>query len=355
MAKIAIVTYSKPAAEVGRQLVAELEDAHLYLNEKFMTGVQPGIFPLSENDRDMPAALLANYQRLVFVTSTATAFRVLAPHVKPDNDKTPAIVVVDEGGRFAISFLGGRGDESDTMAERVAGILASQVVITAASETHKVPSPDLLGREHGWEIQNRKYLRAAAAAMVAGEPVAVVQQAGERDWLEGGLPNHIQLLESLEQYEPARHKACLLISDRAFDPEADQLPDVLVVYRPKSLSVGIACPENPKADFVQMAITKTLMDHGLSFRSIRNLSTIESNRTRAGLSQFAARHHFPVDFVSQEMLRRDHPSLAESEACALLAASSREVVVPRTLVFGQVAIAVARCPFEKPREGGPVA
>ncbi|MBI4613871.1 MAG: cobalamin biosynthesis protein [Planctomycetes bacterium] len=361
MAKIAIVTASKPAAELGRQLFPELTDCHLYLNEKFATGVQPGLFPVSGGYEGIVPTLLENYERIVFVMSVATTVNLLGSHIKGKSEG-PAVVVVDEGGRYAISLLDGKREDADTLCERIGAILNAAPVVTTATETHKVPSPDLLGREHGWEIQNRKHLKSAAGAMVAGEPVAVVQHAGERDWLEGGLPPHIQLLDSLEKFEPARHKACLLISDRAFDPEVDSLPEILVVYRPKSLVIGIDCTANPKADFLQMAITKTLMDSGLSFRSIRFLAAPEENRKKSGLSQFAARHHFPVHYFGPDTISgragatgSGATSLSPCEVSALLACGGEEIVVPATKVFGQITVGVARYPItNRPAEGEPM-
>jgi cobalt-precorrin 5A hydrolase len=62
--------------------------------------------------------------------------RVIAPFIKSKHTD-PAVVVVDENRRFAISALSGHEGGANRLANQVASILHTESVITTASETMK--------------------------------------------------------------------------------------------------------------------------------------------------------------------------------------------------------------------------
>ena len=82
-------------------------------------------------------------ENLVCIMAAGIVVRGIAPHLT-GKDKDPAVVVVDEAGRFAISLLSGHLGGANELARQVAQILKAIPVITTASDVQGVPALDLV-------------------------------------------------------------------------------------------------------------------------------------------------------------------------------------------------------------------
>ena len=196
-----------------------------------------------------------DYQQLVLFMPVGAAMRLLAPCLG-NKRSDPAVVCVDDAGRFVVSLLSGHLGGADRLAGEVAQALGATAVVTSASEVMGLPSVDLLGREFGWQIAaSPSVLTRASAAVVNGEPVAVYQDAGEADWWPPGqeLPTNFTLYESPETLIGALSDescaAALVITDRRMPPldgPSRERPSgwrskPVVVYRPRTLVAGMGC------------------------------------------------------------------------------------------------------------------
>jgi cobalt-precorrin 5A hydrolase len=76
------------------------------------------------------------YEGLIFIMALGIVVRVIAPFIKSKHID-PAVVVVDENRRFAISALSGHERGANRLASQVASVLRAESVITTASETMK--------------------------------------------------------------------------------------------------------------------------------------------------------------------------------------------------------------------------
>lgn len=70
----------------------------------------------------------------VLFLATGAAVRIVAP-LLADKRTDPAVVCVDEAGRFAISLVGGHEGGGNALAAQVAALLGAEPVITTASES----------------------------------------------------------------------------------------------------------------------------------------------------------------------------------------------------------------------------
>ena len=86
--------------------------------------------------KDLTKKLFSEFDGIIFCMATGIAARIIAPYI--DNKYIdPAVVTVDEGGRFAISLLSGHEGGANNLAIRVANILGAEPVITTASESRR--------------------------------------------------------------------------------------------------------------------------------------------------------------------------------------------------------------------------
>ena len=242
--RIAVVAITRHGIVMAGRIVALLSDAVLLAPEKFAAEAQAAAPQrhacyAGKTGEQIPA-LFANFDGIVAVVSLGAVVRLIAPHLG-NKEIDPAVVVVDEAGKFAIPILSGHLGGANALAGRIARELGAIPVLTTASDSRQTLAVDLLGRELGWVFEaTHDELVRASAAVVNDEPVALVQEAGSTDWWRnhangrpGPLPANVDLYTRLEDVDTERYAAVLWISTRSL-PEnyVDRLAGKCVVYRP---------------------------------------------------------------------------------------------------------------------------
>ena len=360
---VALVAVTRAGAELARKLQRGLPGADI-----FLAGQIPGPDDASGHtwhggSRELVRHLFAGYRALVIFGAVGMAVRLVGP-LAADKHTDPAVVVVDDGGRFAVSLLSGHLGGANALARRVAALIGADPVITTASDALGTLAVDLLGQEFGWRLENREQVARVSAAVVNGEPVAVLQEAGEPGWWhhEGQLPPNMHPLFSLEELAKSEWRAALIITDRVL-PGRDTLRLPCVVYRPRSLVAGIGCNRGTTADEIHTAVKAVFHTHGLSLTSLRKLATVDLKRGETGLHLFARSLGLPIQFFSGAELatvgHSPNPSAVVQrwvgthgvcEPAAILGSGSRELVVPKVR-SRNVTVAVARIDFGVARRG----
>ncbi|MET3507252.1 cobalt-precorrin 5A hydrolase [Halalkalibacter oceani] len=357
MDKIAFVAITKHGTELIRQLWQKRPDADLYYMTKHAYGDEEEKgFQLFEGSVKLQLPrLFAEYDGLVIVISLGAVIRMIAPILK-GKKVDPAVVVVDDRGQFVISALSGHVGGANELTKEIAGLLGAIPVITTASDVQKTIPVDIFGREFGWTIEDEQAVTPVSAAIVNEEPVLIVQEAGERHWWkhDKALPSHFTLVSSLADAEPDRFQAALVISDRLLPEEwMTILRTKGVLYRPKTLCLGIGCNRGRSAEEIEAVIFETLQELELSSKSVASISTIDLKKDEAGL--LAVCEKFQWEFICyspEELNEIPFPNPSEtvfrytgaygvSEPAALRTAKSRQLLLEKKK-SGNVTISIAR-------------
>ena len=240
----AVVAITRHGITMAGKIVATLPGATLFAPEKFCVEAEaaaPQHYECYEGKTaEQIPALFATFDAIVAVVSLGAVVRLIAPHLgSKAND--PAVIVMDEAGKFAIPILSGHLGGANALAGHLARALGAIPVLTTASDSRQTLAVDLLGRELGWTIEaTHDALVRASAAVVNDEPVALVQEAGSGDWWTQHangrtvpLPANIRVFARLEDVAPERFAAVLWISQRDMpDAYAQPLAGKCIVYRP---------------------------------------------------------------------------------------------------------------------------
>ena len=241
---IAVVAITSHGIELAGRIVAALPEAQLFAPQKFhdaALAAAPGAAHCyAGKTGDQIAALFATYSGIVCIISLGAVVRLIAPHLQ-NKAHDPAVIVVDEAARFVIPALGGHMAGANALAGRLAAALGATLVLTTASDVRATLAVDLLGQELGWGIEaDHAALLHCSAAIVNNEPVALVQEAGSKDWWTGhangrsvALPDNLALFERLEDVDLAQFSAVLWIATRKMPTNiAAALVERCVTYRP---------------------------------------------------------------------------------------------------------------------------
>ena len=133
---LAIVTLSEEGLKVAARLESGLgEGVDLFLPERFYQA-KPHTKPFSQGIRALVEDIFDKYDGMVFIMALGIVVRAVAPHIK-DKLSDPAVVAVDDAGRFAVSVLSGHEGGANELALKVANALHGEAVITTGTEAKK--------------------------------------------------------------------------------------------------------------------------------------------------------------------------------------------------------------------------
>ncbi|MFK0138317.1 precorrin-3B C(17)-methyltransferase [Streptomyces murinus] len=254
----------------------------------------------------------AECEQLVCFLATGATVRLLAP-LLAGKAADPGVVCVDEGGRFAVSLLGGHGGGANELAREVGELLGAEPVVTTATDAVGLAGLDTLG------LPCEGAVAAVSRALLDGEPVVL---AAESTWPLPPLPVSPQGSYTIR------------LTDRDVEPGSRE-----VLLRPPSLVVGVGASRGAPVDEVLGLIQETLREAGLSPRSVAELATVDAKSKEPGILGAAGRLGVPVVTYSAEELAAvevPNPSAAPlaavgtpsvAEAAALLGGG--ELLVPK--------------------------
>lgn len=349
MPTTAVVAITKHGIEIARRIKQKIPEVEIYVPAKHNDS-GADIHWFTEQSTQLVGNLFKTCDAIICVFSLGAVIRMIAPHLV-DKKSDPAVIVIDDRANHVISALSGHLGGANALARLVASFLKAEAVITTAADVNETIAVDLLGREFGWRIENFENVTMVSALMVNEEPIAIFQDAGERNWWQGRLPKNVTIVEQLGQLKESQFKASLLISDRIIDD-----PLVLsksVIYRPKSLVIGIGLHWDTSEETIESGIRSVFEENDLSFNSIRNIASINRGPSVEGLDNFSKKYDIPVELYEKERLAAvtvPNPSQAVekfegtasvSEAATLLS-SKGDLIVPKAKFPPNLTVAVSR-------------
>jgi cobalt-precorrin 5A hydrolase len=367
---IAVYAITRHGIRIAQQLRNDLDDIDVFVSAKLLDFAKSehglkDYLPLSLPMGPTLSKTFTAYDCHVFIISVGAVVRMIATLLK-DKKVDPAIVCVDDAARFSICVLSGHVGRGNAFTEQVANSLKAQAIITTASDAIGTLTVDILGRELGWTLDdlNRNVTRGCAA-VVNAEPVLFVQEAGERDWWprEQPLPPGVSYCVSLDEADPAAYEILLIATDREIRRSYPAHWEKAVIYRPKSLILGIGCDRGSSPEMVERGVRSLLDRHGLSVKCVKAVASVDKKSDEAAIIELARTLGCPLKFFSPEELDGvpgiENPSetvkkfvgtRGVAEPAALLAAGAPTLLVPKQAYTEpgagrSMTFAVARVPF----------
>lgn len=294
-------------------------------------------------------------ESLVFIMAAGIVVRTLAPLVK-DKKTDPAVIVLDENGRHAVSLLSGHLGGANDQARQIAAFLGGEAVITTASDLNGITSIDVWARDQGLGIEDWELLPRVGTRLLNEGTLDIFAD------IDLVLPPEFIRVE-----DPAA--ADILITNRTavhtvrVDHRKGTQRRKPLYLRPKNLVLGIGCNRNTSAEEIEEAVRMVLERFGYSFLSAGSVATIDIKAKESGLLEFCEQHGLTVDaFMPDDLNRvagitesaaalRATGARAVSEPAALLASGADKLLIGKQK-SGNVTVAVAQRKSEN--EGGRV-
>jgi len=283
-----VVAITEEGGALARRIGAALAGAEVALPVRFADGdVTPFEEPLSE----LLPRLFIEGRPLVCIMATGIVVRILAPHLK-GKGSDPAVVVLDEEGRFAISLLSGHLGGANALARRVADITGGEAVITTATDVRGLPAWDEVARMEGLSVGPLRNIRHLNGCLLCAEPVALVDPKRR-------ISGHFERVAQVRRFDTVMEADGYQAAGRVFVthhliPDLEGRDDVLLL-RPRDLVVGIGCNRGTTADEIESEVATVLRESFLAAGSVRCVATIDEKGDEAGLIEFARRWNLTIE------------------------------------------------------------
>lgn len=354
---LAVLALTRKGAALGKVVAQGMPGAHLYVPAKLrMTGA--GVKGFNQDLPALFAGLINDYSGIICIMAAGIVVRTLSPFLTR-KDRDPAVVVLDEKGRFAISLVAGHMGGANELAAHVAAITGGEPVITTATDVQGVFSPDLLAKRLKCGGLDFALLKRCSYGLLHGKKVGLysallqsVMPAGER--------SGITWYKSIKGLLASDCHYKVVVSNRRIAPGAAGKKNGAVIHlRPGNLVLGIGCNRHTPCDEIEQAVTECLDSAGCLMESVVRVATISSKSAEKGLLDFVRRHGLALDVFSPGRLNRipcptppsQHVMKAVGiggvcEPAALLSAGVKTLLCPKQKKKN-VTVAIAEIPLER--------
>lgn len=317
--RTAVFALSARGLSLARKIGAAIEGVEVFGPEALADG---GL-------RKEAARAFRRRRRVVFISAAGIAVRCVS-HLLKGKHVDPAVVVVDERGRFSISLLSGHMGGANRLAAEVAKAVGAAPVITTATDVWGLPSAEDLAEALGAVIEDPKKIKAVNSAMLGEGRVFVVDaNRRRRAEAEKRFAQAFIYGSSLPKRLGAKD-ACVIVSSRVESIPA-QLAGRTLLLRPREIVAGVGCGRGVAKSFIKKALLDAFERACLSPLSIRNLATIDLKKNERGLVSLARELDAPLESFPAERLNRVKcPS--GSSAVVLKATGAFAVAEPAALI-----------------------
>jgi cobalt-precorrin 5A hydrolase len=312
--RIAVVAITRGGAGLGQRLCKNLPGLHFHASRRYAGQAGSGCtFFDPAGLRELIAELWKSHDGLVLIMATGIVVRMIAPLLE-SKETDPAVVVMDDAGKFAISLLSGHLGGANELAERCAFASGARPVITTATDANNLPSFDMLAKEQGWAIEDLGKVKVLNTMLLDNQEIAVIDPSGRtRAWLHGR--GNVTFHQTIADAASGSAHGFLLVSNRYHPPQTT--PENLLILRPRNLVLGIGCNRNTPVDEIDELVTLHLKRLFLSINSVSCIASVAAKRDEAGLIAFAERLGVPFRcFQSEELGQVRFPSPPSGHALA---------------------------------------
>lgn len=223
-----------------------------------------------------------NADALLFIGSTGIAVRAIAPFVQAKT-KDPAVIVMDELGRFAIPILSGHIGGANKLSLMLSEWSGACPVITTATDVNGIFAVDTWAKSQGLIIANPERIKAISGKLLAGEPITIKSCYP----IKGKPPKGV--LFDDEDYD-------VFISH-----ENSENPDALQLIAPV-LTIGIGCKKGVRADAIASLYETVLRQVNCHPLAVCRVCSISLKAKETGLLDFCERRGLPFETFSASEL-----------------------------------------------------
>lgn len=220
----------------------------------------------------------------LFICAAGIAVRLIAPLIK-SKDQDPAVVVMDEFGRFSIPLLSGHLGGSNEAAAEFAKITEAELVLTTATDINGQFAVDVWSKYAGCHIMDISKIKLVSSAVLREEKVGISSGFP----FEGEMPAPLTLDE-------AETGICVSLAGNQ-----NTYQNTLNLV-PRIVTVGVGCRKGVSAEVFEKFILKQLSQKNIAIQAVERIASIELKKYEPCILSFCDKYKIPfVTFTAEEL------------------------------------------------------
>ncbi|MFZ5943611.1 MAG: cobalt-precorrin 5A hydrolase [Bacillota bacterium] len=286
------------------------------------------------------------YDGIILIMSAGIAVRVISPYINKKNID-PAVVVMDEKGKYIISLLSGHLGGANKLTKELAQLTGGHPVITTATDINSLNAVDALALKWKMDIEPIENIVFFNKALLHGHKYTF--------WADKDLQitDIDQEVKNFKEYSAGNNTWNVIISNKKCN---NLIGSNNIFLRPRNIMLGVGCKKNFPSEKFRNVVEKFLNENDLSIKSLGALATIDIKKEEKAILDLAQLLKIPLFVYSKEELNscyekfpflkksqfvyRTVNTLGVCEPAALLAAQNHTLLINKTSIEG-VTLAVA--------------
>ena len=294
MKNITIISFTKKGGDINKRLTDILSESNItsYTLEKYRFDNR--VKPLGNLKETVKRHF--NDDAVIFIGAVGIAVRSIAPYIK-DKFCDPAVLVIDEFGRYVIPLLSGHVGGANELANYIGEALSAAPIITTATDINGTFAVDIFAKKNNLLISSRKLAKDVSATLLDKKPVDIDSDIDGFD------------VKELKKKLNPKNKACdikVRITDRIYD-------DTVLTLIPKNLYIGVGCKKNTDADKMWDFVNDIFRLEGLDIRAVKSIGSIDIKRDEDAVKNLANRLNVPFLTFTKDELNSVSGDFFESE------------------------------------------
>ena len=295
--KTAIITLSENGLNIALKIKEQI-NSDIFSNKNYY-GFNID-FKIFIKLSDLIKEIFGCYDALIFIMSAGIVIRTIAPHII--SKKTdPAIICIDQTGKFCISLLSGHLGGANRMTEKIAKIINAQAVITTATDLNNIKAFDYLAEYNNCLIEDASKILKINKAHLLNENIKLYAE----EILIGNLPANVTLLTSFENLKKiSKDDNLVIISNKNNKHFSFINNEKVLMIRNKNIVIGCGCKKNTSPELFEKNLLYYLETLNLSPKSIKMLATIDFKNEEACILNFCNKYKLECKFFSADELQK---------------------------------------------------
>lgn len=281
--KMAIISVSDKGQELAFDLKENLDlDSTVIRCDLYHKNVRKH-FPILFNE----------YDAIIAIMASGILIRSIAPLIE-SKTTDPAVINIDDNGKFVISTLSGHLGGANELANKIADMIDAVPVITTSTDVNNKLGIDVLARDLFLSIDNKEEIMHLNKAILEGREISITVNPNTNfeylfDYLNNNtLEINVSIYYSSQVNEDEIHV---------------RLDEHGMVLKEKRVVVGIGCRRGKECRFIHDGLMKSLADLRILPSRVNLFASAEIKKDENGILELSEKMDIPVKFVEMEKLK----------------------------------------------------
>lgn len=278
--RINIISFTEKGDKLNKAL------ADLFQNEEvFGYGNSEGLITKTEKLKDWTEKAFRD-DAIIFVGAVGIAVRASAPFIR-SKEKDPAVIAVDEIGKFVVPVLSGHIGGANELAFKIAEFIGAQAVITTATDIRSVWAADVWAVKHNCLIADISKIKFISGALLKGENIGFLCDFPISGKLPDGVLDKVNL------------KNGVVIS---FDENKRPFENTLNII-PKIIDIGAGSRKNADRNSAVVLLEDVFRKKRISLKAVRSVNTIDIKKNEKSILELCKKCDVKLNiFTAEELL-----------------------------------------------------